>query len=362
MRQLGPGWSHVFSGNVHVTASRVWPVPDFVIVDSDNDLALAAEFKPPGQTKREYLTGLGQTLAYTRDFHYAALIVPSYADDGYRIGEHIVDVLGQGIYDTTPIGVLTYDPSTLSQNDASCTLARPLPLRAQGMPRTPPLDRSFYAKWRDISPGELGRFLDYLYEEGRRTAKERAIRDRAFDRLWEDIIAGETYAWAGNVRSVTDNVRSRTGWGKNFRNFVTHLGWIEADGALTAEGWASLHTAHRYGASSQMFLDHIAATVLLAGKHLVLINAINTCQDDRAPFVSEESWLEALELYLEEEGLLKRNPGRHGAAVKQVARGFLKAEKTLWKNLELIVPRGGRVYYPGRGFRFDWERITGLLA
>lgn len=111
-----------------------------------------------------------------------------------------------------------------------------------------------------------------------------------------------------------------------------------------------------------MFRDQLSIDVLIAGKHLVLIHAISAFQDTHWGFQVEADWLSSLEDYLETEGLLKRNPGRHQAAVAASARGFLKAEKQLWRNLGLIVPRGNRVFHPGRGFIFDWERITSLLA
>ena len=44
--------NQVFSTDVFVTTSRSWPVPDFVISDNANKIALAAEFKPPDQSKR----------------------------------------------------------------------------------------------------------------------------------------------------------------------------------------------------------------------------------------------------------------------------------------------------------------------
>ena len=75
-------------------------------------------------------------------------------------------------------------------------------------------------------------------------------------------------------------------------------------------------------------------------------------------------WLDGLEQFLEDKGLLKRNPARAAAAKAGVERGFLKAEKQLWKNLELIIPSGstGRtVFHRGRGFIFNWARITSLL-
>src|ERR1700691_1329324 len=89
-----------------------------------------------------------------------------------------------------------------------------------------------------------------------------------------------------------------------------------------------------------IFVDELAKTLLLVGKHLVLINAINDLQDAHGAFADEQQWLDAIEEHLEDEGLLKRNPGRHAAAVRHSGRGFLKAEKTIWRNLDLIVPRG----------------------
>ena len=67
IRAQEPQWGGMFSANVFATTSRRWPVPDFVIVDSDSldgnkkPITIAGEFKPPDQTKREYLTGLRES-------------------------------------------------------------------------------------------------------------------------------------------------------------------------------------------------------------------------------------------------------------------------------------------------------------
>lgn len=102
------------------------------------------------------------------------------------------------------------------------------------------------------------------------------------------------------------------------------------------------------------------------GKHLVLINEIEYFQSERfsttGPFEDEQEWLNEVELYLERAGLLKRNPNRHEVSVQNSERQFLKAEKQLWKNLGLIIPKGNRVYHKQKGFFFDWQRITGLLS
>jgi hypothetical protein len=341
-------------------------MPDFVIVDDQNQITIAAEFKPPNQSKREYLTGLGQAVAYTRDFTYGLLVVPTSAEDDYQIASHIRDVLQQEVTAPLPVGLLEYDPRVLSPASASFTVLRRLENRVGAFEGHPQLDKSFWAKWRDMSPQELGLFLGHLYDEGRRVGAPGTIQDRAFDRLWAQIQAGAVANWAGSIRHVKNTPESREAWGKNYRNFVAHIGWAAADGKLTEEGLRGLRLVHQYGAESRVFVDEVAKTVLLAGKHLVLINAINEFQDEHGDLNDEQEWLDAVEEHLENQGLLKRNPGRHAAAVQHSARGFLKAEKTLWENLEVIVPRGqtprGRVYHSGRGFIFDWSRITFLLT
>jgi hypothetical protein len=355
-------WSAVFSANVHTAGARGWPVPDFVIQDDDAGDAAAAEFKPPDQTKREYLTGLGQAVGYTKDFHYSLLVVPTVADDNFPIAHYLNEVLTQSVADSLPVGLVKYDPKSLSESRADVQLLRPLSPRTGTFVGRPAVESSFYAKWRDASPNELGKLLEYLYEEGRALDPARSVRDRAFERLWDDMTHGRTLHLQGQPRKIRDTPANREGWGKNYRNFVTHIGWCGPDGKLTEDGLQALRIVHLYGSDSQVFLDAVTRAVLEAGKHLVLINAITKMQDTPGIPHDEGKWLDEVEGGLEDEGLLKRNPGRHAAAVQQSVRGFLKAEKTLWKTLGLIVPRGSRVFHPGRGFIFDWARITSLIG
>jgi hypothetical protein len=356
-------WGTLFSPNTYITASRVWPVPDFVLVDSASSTTIAAEFKPPQQTKREYLTGLGQVVSYSRDFDYGLLIVPEIADDGYRIADHLTDVLRQESLSTAPIGLLSYNPSTLSATNASFSEAHFFERRLVPPTGSAQVDASFYAKWREMSPEEIHRYLLHTYDvmrEGHEGGS--TIRDRAFERLWSDVQAKRLHHWGGGIRNYGDGPKAKTAISKNYRNFIYHLGWSGPDGALTREGLQALHTGTLYGSDSRPFLDLIARTALTVGKHLILFNAISEYQNQLGvPFPDEDEWLNGLEAFLEGKGLLKRNPERAKAAVQGSARKFLKAEKQLWKQLELIVPRKTRVFHPGHGFVFDWARITELL-
>lgn len=354
-----PSWS-VLSPSSYITSSRNWPVPDFVLVDLATKVTVAAEFKPPQQTKREYLTGLGQASAYTRDFHYSLLILPTISDDGYAISKHVLKVLDEPHFANLPLGVLEYDPSTLSPTAPGFNEARVFPSRHAPPAVSVTLDQSFYAKWREMAPQEMLLLLAHSYDEMRKPSLGTGnVRDRAFDLLWSDIQAGTVEHWARGQRNY--GTSSRTGVNKNYRNFFFHIGWTDGTGALTKSGLEALHTGTLYGPWSEPFLDQIARAILIDGKHLILFNAISEFQNGLSSITDEGMWLDHLENALEDRGLLKRNPARHLAAVASSARGFLKAEKQLWRNLRLIVPRGARSFHPGKGFIFDWARITSLL-
>jgi hypothetical protein len=227
------------------------------------------------------------------------------------------------------------------------------------------LDQSFYAKWREISPEEMFLLLAATYDEMRSApSSSGTVRDRAFGHLWSAIQAGSVHHWSGGVRHYANTAYMKTAVSKNYRNFMFHVGWTEAGGSLTKDGLDVLHIGSLYGAKSRPFLDGVAKAALLSGKHLILFNAISEFQDTAGGISDEGIWLDDLEKFLEDKGLLKRNPARGAAAVAGSARQFLKAEKQFWKNLELIIPRGrlgGRVYHPGRGFIFNWSRVTALL-
>lgn len=125
-----------------------------------------------------------------------------------------------------------------------------------------------------------------------------------------------------------------------------------------------MRVATSYGPSSQVFRDTLARTVLDQGKHLVLITAIESFQQQRTgikAFEGSQTWTEEVERNIEERGFIKHNEGKHAAAVAGVERNFFKAENQLWYQLGFIKRLGDRSYHPGRGYVFDWSRITDLV-
>lgn len=369
IRHAAPPWAALFSPTVHVTSSRAWPVPDFVVSDTTNAISAAAEFKPPDQTKREYLTGLGQAAAYSMNFDYSFLIVPEVADDGYPIADHILRVISQPEFDNLPISLWSYDPAIVSPTVGTFDVLR-FPNVRHGVPvHRALLENSFYAKWREQSPQEVLVYLGYLFDEKRRpSAITGTIRDRAFDSVWNDLQAGLLIHWGGGPRTAANTAKMKEAWKKNYRNFVNHIGWIEGEGLLTDMGFEALKIGSKYGPFSVPFIDHMARSLLIDGKHLVLLRAIYDFQIEYhaavGDFTSDQQWRDLVEIHLEQKGLLKRNPGRAGAAIMGSARAFFKAERQIWRQLGLIVPstvNAGRAYHPGRGVVLNWTRITDLV-
>jgi len=73
IRVSDPDWRQVFSTSVNRIGSWDWPRADYIMEDNKLGITYAHEFKPPFQTKREYLTGLGQSMCYLNNFDYAGI-------------------------------------------------------------------------------------------------------------------------------------------------------------------------------------------------------------------------------------------------------------------------------------------------
>ena len=86
-------WKQIFSPNSTRIGWTGWPQPDYVIKDHDKDVTYAIEFKPPNKDKREYMTGLGQSLGYLSAHNYSCLVVPEKSNDNYLIGQFIKNLL-----------------------------------------------------------------------------------------------------------------------------------------------------------------------------------------------------------------------------------------------------------------------------
>ena len=184
-------WARAFGSSVVITSSSDWPEPDFVFHDPTRKIAYAFEFKPPGQDRREYLTGLGQALGYLKRFDQALLVVPSEAE-GFQIADYVADLV-QGI--PLQIGLVSYD----SENVGTVRLLQPPPSQPVGPleKNRAALSNTFWAFWMDQSVNEFYLMLRTAFEMRRRSGD---IRELVFRRVFELMKSGKTFASDGRPR------------------------------------------------------------------------------------------------------------------------------------------------------------------
>lgn len=326
-----------------------WPRPDITLEDRTTKASLAFEFKPPNQPKREYVTGLGQSLTYLNDFEFAGLVVPEVANDGFRIADYLKDMLGT-VLRNMPVALLSYrsDPRNL-------TVLQPLRDRVDAPNQLPASigQNRFWGYWRDLSNYDLLTLLG-LIDQSRRPSFE-----RCFDRFWATHAAtGKARTWEGDPRKPKlENARGQSGERANSWLAMRHAGIVDSSSRLTAEGYDLLRVGKVYGPESSAFLDFLAKLVLTWGRHLDLILWVEDQQRQISAGKKRDSdsFRHALDRRLVKQGIIlpPTNPAKPY---------FLRDEPKLWNKLGLLVRSGKAKYFHERyGFVFDWGRIISVL-
>ncbi len=325
-----------------------WPRPDIAFEDSSKNAALAFEFKPPNQPKREYVTGLGQALTYLNDFTFAGLIVPTVATDGFPIAEYINEMV-TGFLSTMPVIILTYE-----KDPTKFTALRALQAR-KNAPKSIPKGvgrKVFWGYWRDLSSHDLLTILNLM-------GTKSLSMEKAFNMFWKRFSTkGRARTWEGTSRkkkSGTPDPSERL----NTELAMKHAGLVDSQGQMTAAGYGLLNTGRIYGADSVVFQEGLARQVLITGRHLDLIFWV----DEKSRLIplknkrTAPKFYRALDLQLAKDGIIYApSPG----AAKQY---FLRDEPKLWNKLGLLVPANSHQYFhPEYGLAFDWRKIISILG
>jgi len=325
-----------------------WPRPDIAFEDSTKNVALAFEFKPPNQPKREYITGLGQALTYLNDFTFAGLILPRVATDGFAIAEYISSML-TGFLSTMPIVLLSYE-----KDPAQYTVLRKLQQRKDAPVSIPSGvgGKVFWGYWRDLSNYDLLILLDLL-------STKAPTFDKAFDLFWKKYaVKGQAKTWEGRNRKKKSGPTDPSEK-LNTELAMKHAGLVDSQGNITATGYELLHIGKIYGPDSTTFLEELARQVLITGRHLDLIFWV----DEKQRMIPAKNKRTAPKLYrsldlqLGKDGIISPPPK---TAAKQ---HFLRDEPKLWNKLHLLIPSNSYQYFhPEHGLAFDWRKIISVLG
>ena len=325
-----------------------WPRPDIAFEDASKNTALAFEFKPPNQPKREYITGLGQALTYLNDFTFAGLIVPKVCADGFPIAEYI-NKMFNGLLSTMPITLLSYekDPTKLTVLRNLQTRTSPPKSIPKGVGRG-----VFWGYWRDLSNYDLLKLLEIM-------GNKSLNFDKAYSEFWKRYaVTGRAKTWEGNFRKKKSGAPD-TSEALNTKLSMRHSGLVDSEGHITADGFKLLHSGRIYGPDSMVFLEQLARQVLVEGRHLELIFWV----DEKGRLIPSKNkhtspkYQRALDIQLGKDGIISPPP-------KTAAKpNFLRDEPKLWHKLGLLIPSTSqRYFHPEYGFVFDWRKIISVLG
>lgn len=384
---------------------NTWPLADASLYDDNKKLSIGLEFKPPLESKRGCLTGLGQAIAYLNIFSSSILALPEFTEDGFPIGDYIADSLNANELNTVPIAVVTYPPDATPYDDFDITLKSNFDgrnvIRHQTL-RGAKVDSTFYVNWRDTSPNEVFLFLsisdqlelDYV---GHRLNKiwdiywnEYYCPKEALDAL--DYIESKVYQFDNTNKRISlyktkqrlrkevndgnsttaealESLRKKASPGadtnytdlrKNHFNFMNQLKLWDGRGVLTSDGAVLLSIGKRRGFSSPAFVDALAHLLLVKGDHSTLLYEFNDflLNHDISRFEGSDEIRAGVMQLLDNQHLIKRNPNR---ATSNLKKAF-QDEFTLWSHLGILIKNGREFYDPQRGLVFNWRRIQSILG
>lgn len=356
-------WGQIFSDNINKAGDFGWPRPDYVCYDFNLDQSIAFEFKPPNHPKREYLTGLGQTLSYLEKHHYSGLILPTIVE-GFNIAQHISNILSLDVFARHHIAVIGYNERTLDLDPLnSVQLFKGIEDKRTGEIVSSHLSQTYWCWWRDISHFEIFTLLNILDKYSVMSGDIYSVY--AWPEFWAMMIAGQTHNWEGKGRKKKNDDKNYRSEKQNYKIPLFRLGLIEpSEGRLTVEGYKLISLGKIYSVNSSIYIDYLTKLVLIEGKHLILIQDLEEFKNIALPksFTDQKQFRVDFEQYLNDHNSIgPRKPGRTTTGKKE---SYIRDEFKLWNKLGLVKNKNnGKDYFvKGRGIEFNWARITEILT
>lgn len=376
-----------------VTTDAAFPSPDAAFFDEANKFLASFEFKPPTETKRGILTGVGQSIAYLQEANISFLVAPERLED-FDLCNFLTDLFKRQIYGKLPTGLIIYENNCPENVRLISEISPNIDVSTQANFNTRSITTSrYWAKHQDL-PISLFHLLLHCYY----LKKSNSISEDAFKYCWNHYLISETIlddfrpkpiydcnnelilTPAGTKqllmlekilnKSVEMPLEERrayiaheidtefTGdnkyqaYKKNFVTFLKHLKVIDSTGNITDSGFKLYHLGLVHGANSKIFKDYFTKEVLTTGHHLDLLLDLDEIL--RRSTCSFNEVLSTMEREYGEKGFIKRNPNRISNTTSTV--GFLKYECILWRSLGLLSRT------PGALPNVNWKLITSICG
>jgi hypothetical protein len=372
--------------------SSTFPSPDAMFYNEANNIAISFEFKPPTETKRGILTGLGQTIAYLNSCNVSFLIIPDELE-GFAIGDFMAEIYKKQISNKIPIGLVTYK----NNNPELVSLRHHVSETNNHDIYSSIRNNRFWAKHQDM-PVALFHLLLHCYY-----LKKVNICEDAFKYIWDkyllpagsienlapvDIndVAGSvirTLSGTKNlrifekkinkarldiaqnpdsridiIRTLQDDASSSSAGDnyynslkKNYLSFLRHVEMIDSTESLTELGIKYYHLGLTNGPTSKIFIDYFIKLILTTGHHIELIFDYDSLCKKYGYELSDTDLKKKMYEDYEIKGMIKRNPNRAASSNSNV--GPFKYEFILWNSLNLIMSPS-----PQNKISFNWKKIT----
>jgi len=377
-----------------VGCDSTFPSPDAAFFDDENKIFASFEFKPPTETKRGILTGLGQSIAYLNFSNLSFLVIPEYLED-FNIGSYMENLYSTKIKNSLPIGLVVYSNNA----PENVTLKHEVVTANKDIKSVPNPGSRFWAKHQDL-PIPLFHFILRCFY----LKKVNEITEDAFKYCWDKFLAPkaklrrlevaeikdvsdrpiQTLAGRKNIAFfekrinkiktmpqglqqgaidkllldadsdyVGDNMYNSVR--KNFLTFMRHIGMIDSTNNITENGVKLYHLGMVNGPMSKIFINYFTQTVLLAGHHIDLIYDLDKLSVDFRGTLSTQEIKSKLEEQYNARGMIKFNPNRRRTETSSVE--FLKYEFILWNSLGLLIKSSGKP-----DLAFNWKLITEICS
>jgi len=245
----------IFGKRYVATNVPIFPRPDFVLlsISKSKEPAIAFEVKPPHANKREYLTGLGQTISYLQYYPSSYLVIPQEEIDGFYIPDFMYKTIEA--INTDAIGLISYDLKTYKPD---------IEKKATPLKKTPKEVKVEHARpwlfWMDTSIREVGEILCLVAESNDAKTIERKICDEVFKKRYSGSKKFSSYFL-------------------NYSLFFSSLELWTADRQLTVIGNRLKEIYQKYGYDSKEFKNALHYLILTTGGYLRLIKLVQESQD-----------------------------------------------------------------------------------
>ena len=355
----------------------VFPKPDIVLLGLSKDPMpqIAFEVKPPHAVKREYLTGLGQSISYLLTFPIVYIVLPNEVIDGVDIPTFISDII---VKSDLKIGVISYDIFDFTpkitreaQIQEEIDIIRLEKKINKSNPRS-------WLFWMDTNIEEIAAMLVKIAELENRKI-EGDLQKLVLNDLWHETLS---LRYSGSSKPSSYKL--------NYKLLFDTLSLWTGDGKLTVLGNRLYEISKKYGYNSTEFKDALHYVILTEGGYLRILVHIDKIQnlnefknkgtatklnqkirsiretlslnlnvinekDDVLPIYEESvdnSWLKVISIELFKMGYGRTLTQINEELSRRFGFYFQKQLKTGFFLSKFI---------RGKGYAFNWERIIDLI-